>query len=184
MKCVPDVLGLYARHPEAAVIKVMTEHDSQSVRVLILDEKVVDQGFHEVTLINMADADALYVSVNDLSILRLHWSAFVVSGMARHQQELEQLCHACKKWYRGVQAGLCSFCGRVIRLDMTQHVANYHLELAQLWCCPVSWCTQWKGTPQDCVDHIRLAHTVPATVKAANLGQWFPQWTVSRKRGA
>ena len=102
----------------------------------------------------MADAGAPYVSVNDLSILRLQWPVFVVSGMVRHQQKLEQLCHACKKRYRGVQAGLCSFCGRVIRLDMARHVANYHLELAQLWRCHVSWCTQWKGTPQDCVDHI------------------------------
>ena len=36
-KCVPDVLGLRARRPEAAVIKVMTGR----VRVLIPDEKVV-----------------------------------------------------------------------------------------------------------------------------------------------
>ena len=38
---------------------------------------------------------------------------------------------------------------------MFRHVATYHLELGQLWRCPVSWCTQWKGTPQDCIDHIR-----------------------------
>ena len=59
-------------------------------------------------------------------------------------------------------------------------VLNQHLELAQLWRCPVSWCTIWKGTPQDCIDHMRLAHAVPASVKAANLGRWFPPWTVSR----
>ena len=70
----------------------------------------------------------------------------------------------------------------MIRLDLARHVANYHLELAQLWRCAVSWCTIWKGTPQDCLDHIRLAHTVPATVKAANLGRWFPPWTVSRDK--
>ena len=46
----------------------------------------------------------------------------------------------------------------------------------------MSWCTIWKGTPQDCVDHIRLAHSVPATVKAANLGRWFPPWSVSRDK--
>ena len=54
---------------------------------------------------------------------------------------------------------------KVIKLDMAQHVANQHLELAQLWRCPVSWCTIWKGTPQDCIDHMRLAHAVPASVK-------------------
>ena len=31
-KCVPDVLGLHARRPEAAVVKVMTGRDSWSVR--------------------------------------------------------------------------------------------------------------------------------------------------------
>ena len=60
-------------------------------------------------------------------------------------------------------------------------MANYHLELTQLCRCPVSWCTQWKGTPQDSVDHIQLSHVVPPTVKSANLGKWFPPWTVSRE---
>ena len=111
----------------------MTVRDSQSVWVLIPDEKLVNQGFHDVTLIDMSDADAPYVSVNGLSILRLQWPVFVVSGMAQHQQELEQLRHACKKRYRGTQSGLCSFCERRIKLDMARHVANYRLELAQLW---------------------------------------------------
>ena len=51
----------------------------------------------------------------------------------------------------------------MIKLDMARH------------------CKQWKGTSQDCVDHIRLSHAVPHTVKAANLGKWFPQWAVSRE---
>ena len=31
------------------------------------------------------------------------------------------------------------------------------------------------------MDHLRLAHAVPATMKAANLGKLFPPWTVSRE---
>ena len=99
--------------------------------------------------------------------------------MARRQLKLEQLRHACKKRYRGTRANVCTFCGKLNKLDMARHVAGYHLDLTQLWRCPVSWCTQWKGTPQDCVDHLRLAHAVPSTVKAANLGKWFPPWAVS-----
>ena len=117
------------------MIKVMTGPNSQSVRVLIPDEKVVDQGFHDVTLIDMADADTPHVSVNDLSIPRLQWPVFGVSWMGRHQQEFEQLRYACKKRYRGTQTGLCAFCGKGIKLDMARHVANNHLELAQLWRC-------------------------------------------------
>ena len=74
-----------------------------------------------------------------------------------------------------------SSCGKRIKLDLARHVANYHLELAELWRCPVSWCTVWKGTPQDCMDHLHLAHTVPASVSTANLGRWFPPWTVMRQ---
>ena len=31
------------------------------------------------------------------------------------------------------------------------------------------------------MDHLRLAHAVPASVKTANLGKWFPPWTVTRQ---
>ena len=44
------------------------------------------------------------------------------------------------------------------------------------------WCTVWKGTPQDCVDHMRKAHGIPPLVKAANLARWFPPWTVTREQ--
>ena len=57
---------------------------------------------------------------------------------------------------------------------------KYILEYIIFHSC--EWCIIWKGTPQDCVDHIRLAHAVPAMVKAANLGRWFPPWTVSRDK--
>ena len=133
--------------------------------MLISDENVGHKGFHDVLLHDMADADAPFVAVSDLSALCQDWPAMVISGMTRHHLELEQMRHDCKKRYRGIQVGLCTLCGKVIRLDLARHVANYHLELAQLWRCHVSWCTMWKGTPQDCIDHIRLAHVVPATVK-------------------
>ena len=108
----------------------------------------------------------MHVVVSDLSALRQQWPDLVISGMTNRQLELEELRQTCKKKYCGAPTGLCTFCGKVIRLDMFRHVANYHLKLGQLWRCPVSWCTQWKGTPQDCINHIRLVHSVPVTVKA------------------
>ena len=65
-------------------------------------------------------------------------------------------------------------------MDLGKHIAFYHLELAQLWRCPVMWCTVWKGTAQDCIDHMRHTHKVPLSVKAANLAKYFPAWTVTR----
>ena len=116
-------------------------------------------------------------------VARLISPPFAVASTCRFRHGLAaaRIGTVCKKRYLGTQADMCSFCGKRIKLDMSRHVANYHLELAQLWCCPVSWCTIWKGTPQDCMDHLCLAHTVPASVKTANLGKWFPPWTVKRQ---
>ena len=47
---------------------------------------------------------------------------------------------------------------------------------------PVTRCTVWKGTSQDCIDHMRKAHDTPHLVKVANLARWFPPWTVSREQ--
>ena len=46
------------------------------------------------------------------------------------------------------------------------------------------WCTVWKGTAQDCIDHMRRTHEVPLSVKAANLCKFFPAWTVTREQWA
>ena len=58
---------------------------------------------------------------------------------------------------------------------MYRHVARFHLDLAQLWRCLVSWCTVWKGTPHDCMDHIR------GRLSRASLEKYLPPWTVTRQ---
>ena len=78
-------------------------------------------------------------------------------------------------------AAACLFCRKLIKLDRHRHVVTFHSELAQLWHCPVSWCTVWKRTLQDCMDHLRKAHAVPKEVNTSNMGQWFPPWTVRRE---
>ena len=90
--------------------------------------------------------------------------------MCQKQSDLEVLRHECKWHFRGAWTGCCGYCGKNIKNDLVRHVSAFHLDLAQLWWCPVAWCTQWKGTPQDCVDHIRQKHSVKDPVKAANLG--------------
>ena len=78
----------------------------------------------------------------------------------------------------------CTHCGMYIQQDLGKHIAFYHMELAQLWRCPVMWCTVWKGTAQDCIDHMRRTHNVPLLVKVANLARFFPPWTVTREQWA
>ena len=79
---------------------------------------------------------------------------------------------AARVQYRKKQPAPCESCGTLIRCDMYRHVARCHLDLAQLWRCPVSWCTVWKGAPQDLMDHVRGSHELETLI---------PPWTVTRQ---
>ena len=75
----------------------------------------------------------------------------------------------------------CRFCGKVIWVDMYRHVARLHLDLVQLWRCPIAWCTTWKGSPQDCLEHLRSGHDAPWISKTASIEKYTPPWTVRRE---
>ena len=105
-----------------------------------------------------------------------------VHVMSRYQFDLEQMQKECRERFGSTQSGACTTCGKYIKVNLGKHVALYHLDLAQLWRCRVSWCTIWKGTVQDCVDHMRRAHDTLLFVKAANWARWFPPWTVTREQ--
>ena len=88
---------------------------------------------------------------------------------------------AAKRRFRNSRPGNNSSCGKWIKCDMYRHVATYHLDLGQLWWYLVSWCTVWKGMPQDCMDHLRGVHDVPWDIKSSSLEKFFPPWTVQRQ---
>ena len=103
---------------------------------------MTDRRFHDVTLIDMANADGPVVPMGDLCLLRHQWPLSVVSGMTRKQTDLELMRHECKWRFFLARTGCCTYCGKNIKNDMARHVSNFHLDLAQLWWCPVAWCTQ------------------------------------------
>ena len=133
----------------------------RSVRVLVPDSRELERNFHDVTIVDMGDSPEVSVSMDDLSILRRQWPATVLRHMVWLQQDLDTMRAEARKRFRNARPGKCSECHKWIKCDMYRHVATYHLDLAQLWRCPVSWCTVWKGTPQDCMDHVRAVHDVP-----------------------
>ena len=61
---------------------------------------------------------------------------------------------------------------------MYRHVARLHLDLVQLWRCPITWCTTWKGSPQDCLEHLRNGHDAPWISKTPCIEKYAPPWTV------
>ena len=146
--------------------KVMSVPDSRCIRVVTPDDHV-NIGFHEVLLHDMEDEDLPFVALSELGCIRLDWPKPLFEFMSRYQHDL---------------SGNCTHCGKYIQQNLGKHIALYHMELAQLWRCPVTWCTVWKGTAQDCVDHLRRTHDAPLVVKAANLARYFPLWTVTREQ--
>ena len=113
----PDKVGLFGRRTDAAVSRIIAGRDNRSVRFLVPDGRLVDRGYHDVTVVDMGEEREPMVVMKDM--MRL--------------------------------GELCRFCGKVIRVDMYRHVARLHLDLVQLWRCPIAWCSTWKGSPQDCL---------------------------------
>ena len=132
---VPDVIGLVGRR-EGAV-----ESRARSVGVLVPDCRGLDQNLHDVTIVDMGDVPELHVSLPELSSLIHKWPPAVINHMGWCQRELEAMRAAAKTKYRQSRPSCCTFCGILIKCDMYQHVARCHLDLAQLWRCPVPWCT-------------------------------------------
>ena len=86
---VPDVLGLTGQRPEAAVVRVLQGRDERSVRTLIPDPRVLERGFHDVTIVYMG-------SLDDLSLLRLLWPVTVLRSMVWLQKDLDTMRAAAK----------------------------------------------------------------------------------------
>ena len=178
---IPDVMGLQALRPSAAVCIVMSIPDSNSVRVITPDEHV-PTGFHEILIEDMGMKEWPKVALSEIGCLRLDWPQEFFTFVGRYQLELEQMRKECRDRFEGISSGACPTCKKFIQNNLGRHVAMYHLDLAQLWRCPVGWCPVWKGTSQDCIDHMRRAHNTPITMKAGNLARWFPPWTVTREQ--
>ena len=96
---VPDVIGLRAVQPDAAVVKLMSIPNNRCIRVVIPDDNVGTDGFHEVLIHDMADADSPYVPISDLGYLRLDWPKALFSYMM--------------VFYDGVLGLFCAHCFRL-----------------------------------------------------------------------
>ena len=59
-------------------------------------------------------------------------------------------------------------------------MTNVHLEMAQLWRCPVEWCAVWKGSVRACQEHLSEKHGGSSLFALKNVAKFFPPWTVSR----
>ena len=174
LRNVPDVFGMSGRRDSATESRILQGRDARSIRVLVPDCRGLDQNFHDVTIVDMGDLPESQISIPELSELSHKWPPAVINHMRWRQPELEEMEQVAMVQYRKKQPVPCEFCG-------TLHVAHCHLDLAQLWRCPVSWRTVWKGAPQDLMDHVRGSHRVPEEVQNIKLETLIPPWTVTRQ---
>ena len=121
------------------------------------------------------------VTPADMTRLRDLWPLAIFNHMKWFQQDLELMRKSAKRAFSQLQPMPCKFCGKVIRVNMYRHVARLHLDLVQLWRCPIAWCTTWKGSPQDCLEHLWNGHDVPWISKTASIEKYAPPWTVCRE---
>ena len=173
---IPDVMGLRSE----AIVKVMSLPDSRCIRVVAPDDHV-NIGFNELLLHDIEEEDIPFVALSELNCLRQSCPKPLFVFMSRYQHDLERMRKEVKEWFGCTQSGNWAHCGKY-KQNLGKHITLFHVELAQLCRCPVTWCTVWKGTAQDCVDHLRQTHEISHAVKAANLARYFPPWTVMRSQ--
>ena len=70
MDDIPDVMGLRATRPSAAIVKVMSVPDSRCVRVVLPDDHL-NIGFHEILIHDLEEEDLPFVVMSELGCLRL-----------------------------------------------------------------------------------------------------------------
>ena len=76
--------------------------------------------------------------------------------------------------------GFCPVCRVNIELALDIHMMGSHLELGQLWRCPVEWCAVRKGSVRDCLGHFKEKHGGMAFFALKNVSKFFSPWTVTR----
>ena len=68
--------------------------------------------------------------------------------MHKRQEEMKQLRRSCRdrpEWaFQQGHPGYCPECEQDVAITLDRHMMNTHLELGQLWQCPVEWSTVWK----------------------------------------
>ena len=109
LRHVPDVIGLVGRRQGEAESRVLQGRDARSVRVLVPDCRGIDQNFHDVMMVEMADVPESHISLPELSTLIQQWPPAVINHIGWRQQELEEMLAAAKTRFRQSRPTCCTF---------------------------------------------------------------------------
>ena len=117
--------------------------------------------FHDVLIENLSGTAtwrSSHVVPADMTSLRRRWPKAVYNTLQCRAPDVERLRRdapkrADKAFHYG-GPGFCGVCDTRIYSALDAHMIAYHLELAQLWRCPVTWCAVWNRSGRACLEHL------------------------------
>ena len=182
-----DIFGLKAFNESLPITQMLPGSSPCELRLLIPDSAAGEQGFHDVIMENLTASSTWrlrHVSNSDVSALRRRWPRSVFQTMRERGREMEVLRRQPSQrpeWaYRLTKPGPCYICKTVVDGSLQVHMTEFHLELGQLWRCPVEWCAVWKGTVRECRENFDEKHGGSATLDFGKVPKPFTPWTVPR----
>ena len=147
----PDVFGLRAFDNEKPVTRMLPGSSPCELRLMIPDEKLGKDGFHDVIIENLSGTPtwrSSHVSPAEVTTLRRQWPKAVFETLRRRAPDIERLRrdapNRTDKAFHYSGPGYSGVCDIRIYSALDAHMMACHLELGQLWRCPVTWCAVWK----------------------------------------
>ena len=183
----PDAFGLQAFDNKKPLTRMLPGSNPCERRLMLPDSRLGTDRFHEVLIDDLATSPSWrsgHISPADVTSLRRRWPKAVFKTMQRRAQEVERLrrgaLHRPDRAFRHSAPGVCPVCEVRIDSVLDVHMLNFHLELTQLWHCPVEWCAVWKCSVRGCLDHLMDKHGGSTFFALENVVNFFPPWTVTR----
>ena len=148
----PDVFGLRAFDEKMPVTRMLPGASQCDLRLLIPDARIGQDGFHDVVIENLVGTStwrSRHVSPSDVIGLHQRWPQVVFQVMRERCVELEDLRRKAYAGlppaYRYTGRGYCPVCEIKTEHSLDSHMMCHHLDLGQLWRCPVEWFTFING---------------------------------------
>ena len=177
----PDVFCLRAFVNEKPVTRMLPGSSPCELRLMIPDDKLGKDGFHDVIIENLSGTPkwrSSHVSPLEITSLRRQWPKAVFETLRRQAPVIERLRrdapNRTDKAFRYCGPGYCGVCDTQIYSALDAHMMACHLELGQLWRCPVTWCAVWKGSGRACLEHLAGKHGGSTLEIKTNVAQFSP----------
>ena len=177
----PDVFGLRAFDATKPVTRMLPGSSPCELRLMLPDDKLGIDGLHDILVENLSGMPAWrssHVSPADMTSLRRRWPKAVFKTLRRRASDVERLRRdapkRADKVFRYGGPGFCGVCNIRIYSALDAHMIASHLELGQLWRCPVTWCTVWKGSGRACLEHLAEKHGGSALKITTNVAVFSP----------